>query len=63
MRNNYVLSSGQINFKNTDQTSAYSCVVIKDGEFHNLTEPLREQLIKKLQSLSPEPEINFEDML
>ena len=46
---NYKLKSGQINFENLDNPGAYSCVVIKNGEFHNLTDDLRRLLLNALQ--------------
>lgn len=45
----YKLKSGQINFENQDYTGSYACVVIKNGEFFNMTEDLRLQLISALQ--------------
>ena len=43
------LKSGQINFESVENSGAYACVVIKNGEFFNLTDDLRQQLIDALQ--------------
>ena len=60
---NYTLKSGQINFQNNDQPGAYSCVVIKDGKFHNLTDDLRKILIDLLQKEGDAPATSsLEDM-
>lgn len=58
----YELKTGQINFENTDHPGAYVCVVIKKGEFHNLSEPLRVMLIEKLQRPVPPAVTSAEDM-
>lgn len=60
----YTLKSGQINFESEQHSGSYVCVVIKDGQFHNLTEDLRDQLTELLQAPNgPEKqEINIEDM-
>lgn len=58
----YCLKSGQINFENLDNRGAYACVVIKNGEFHNLTDELRDMLIKKLQSPPRAETTSIEDM-
>lgn len=47
---NYTLKTGQINFLDNDNRGAYACVVIKDGEFFNLTDELRQILIDKLST-------------
>lgn len=49
---NYELKSGQINFENVSNRGSYSCVVIKNGVFHNLTDQHRKQLIEALQQPS-----------
>lgn len=58
------LKSGQINFENESHPGAFACVVIKDGEFYNLTSELRQQLVKKLQGhdCNKKPEPSLEDM-
>lgn len=48
----YKLKTGQINFESLDNPGAYACVVIKNGVFHNLSDPLRQILIKALQQPS-----------
>ncbi len=65
----YTLKSGQINFESNENSGAYACVVIRDGQFYNLTESLRTQLIGLLQPpngperQNPEKqEIDVEDM-
>ena len=66
MSTNYRLKSGQINFENTQHSGSYSCVVIKDGVFYNMTEDLRQMLLSALQAPNgPEPQkdaMNIEDM-
>lgn len=55
------LKSGQINFENQDHPGAFSCVVIKNGVFHNITDEFKDVLIKALQE--PEKEIiSIDDM-
>ena len=61
------LWSGQINYKCLDNTSAYCCIVIRDGVFHNLSEDQRLDLIKHLESLGkkssiPANKVDLEDM-
>lgn len=58
----YKLKSGQINFESLGNANAYSCVVIKNGEFHNLTEDLRLMLIDALQSPKRAETTTLEDM-
>jgi hypothetical protein len=63
MIKNYKLKTGQINFESLATPGAYSCVVIKDGEFYNLNDETREILINKLQSPGrAAPTTNIEDM-
>lgn len=64
MSKNYRLKSGQINFESTVHSGSYSCVVIKDGVFHNMTEDLRQMLLDALQAPNgPENvEISIDDM-
>lgn len=64
MLTNRVLTSGQINYQSTENKGAYSCVVIKNGQFFNMTEDIRQDLIKRLQDFSPvaEQPIDLEDM-
>lgn len=47
------LSSGQINYQDNDNKAAFTVIVIKNGEFHNMTEPIRLDLIERLQALAP----------
>ena len=64
MSDEYKLKSGQINFENQGNIGAFTCVVIRDGRFHNLTSELRMQLVKILQAhdcSEPEPP-TIEDM-
>ena len=65
------LKSGQINYENTEQKGAYSCIVIRDGVFHNLSESQRLDLISILQDCSPtakkdeldnDLDVDFDDM-
>lgn len=57
------LKSGQINYESLDNKGAFSCIVIRDGVFHNLTEDLRLDLIKQLQNAAPKQEvIDIDDM-
>jgi hypothetical protein len=49
LSNRYELKTGQINFESVQNRGGYACVVIKDGEFHNLNDELRQMLIDKLQ--------------
>lgn len=63
----YRLKTGQINFESLDNPGAYSCVVIKNGEFFNLTDNLRDMLIDALQSpqragTAKSESTNLEDM-
>lgn len=61
----YRLKSGQINYESTDTAGVYSCIVIRDGIFHNLSEDQRIDLIKQLENLAPKKEqvlIDLEDM-
>lgn len=55
----YRLKSGQINFESIRNPGSYNCVVIKNGEFFNLTDDLRQQLIDKLQN---QTSVSMEDM-
>jgi len=52
MSSRYTLKSGQINFESNENKGAYACVVIKDGEFFNLTDDLRRMLLDALQAPS-----------
>jgi hypothetical protein len=61
MSKNYRLKSGQINFESTVHSGSYSCVVIKDGKFFNLTDQLRSLLLEALNGPETE-EMNIEDM-
>lgn len=60
----YELKTGQINFENTNNRGAYACIVIKNGVFHNMTEPLRELLLEALQKPKQplRAETSIEDM-
>lgn len=58
----YKLKTGQINFESLDNPGAYACVVIKDGQFHNLSDDLRRMLIDKLQQPQRAETTNLEDM-
>lgn len=58
MTDNYVLTSGQINFQSNNNKNAYSCVVIKNGVFYNMTDEHRELIIRALDK----KEINLDDM-
>lgn len=49
MSSRYTLKSGQINFESNENKGAYACVVIKDGEFFNLTDDLRRMILDALQ--------------
>lgn len=59
MANEYLLKTGQINLASQSNPGSYYCVVIKNGEFHNLTEEIRQHLIEKLQ---PKKINTLEDM-
>jgi len=58
------LKSGQINYESLTDRGAFSCIVIRDGVFHNLSEEQRLDLIKILQSQAPnaKPDVDLEDM-
>lgn len=59
----YKLKSGQINYESQENKGAYSCIVIRDGVFHNLSEDLRLDLIKHLQNAGQKQEpIDIDDM-
>ncbi len=61
----YKLKSGQINYESLDNQGAYSCIVIRDGVFHNLSEDQRLDLINHLESLAAPNEqitIDLDDM-
>lgn len=60
----YKLKSGQINYEDENQPGCYSCIVIREGVFHNLLEEQRLDLIKILQSQGTEPklDIDLDDM-
>jgi hypothetical protein len=58
----YKLKTGQINFESLDNPGAYSCIVIKDGQFYNLSEDLRQMLIEKLQQPQRAETTSLEDM-
>lgn len=66
MKERFKLKTGQINFESTTNPGAYSCVVIKNGVFQNLTEELRKILIDKLQPttgpVTTDDVMNAEDM-
>ena len=63
MNDRYELKTGQINFENTNNPGAYACVVIKNGEFVNLTDDLHRMLITKLQQpVRAVPTPDIEDM-
>ena len=49
MSRNYKLKSGQINFENQDHSGSYSCVVIKDGVFHNMNANLLKLLEQAIE--------------
>lgn len=61
MKQQYKLKSGQINFENVNQPGAYSCVVIRDGEIHNMTDDLRQLLLAALNQ-KPEITVDLESM-
>ena len=50
MSDRYKLQSGQINFKSLDNTNSYSCIVIKDGVFYNMTDDLKKMLIAAINA-------------
>lgn len=57
------LKSGQINYESLNNKGAFSCIVIRDGVFHNMTEDIRLDLIKQLQNAAPKQEvIDIDDM-
>lgn len=57
------LKSGQINYESLENRGSYSCIVIKDGVFHNLSEDIRLDLIKQLQNAGQRQEvIDIDDM-
>ena len=63
MATKYKLKSGQINYESQENKGAYSCVVIRDGVFHNLSEEIRLDLIKQLQNAGQKQEaIDIDDM-
>lgn len=59
-----ILTSGQINYQDTDNKAAYAVVVIKDGKFHNMSEEIRLDLIERLQKSAPivQQPVDLEDM-
>lgn len=59
----YKLKSGQINFEKTDQPGSYSCVVIKNGEIHNMTHELREILLKELGAKCDLKDTSIDDLM
>lgn len=63
----YRLKSGQINYESLENKGAYSCIVIRDGVIHNMTEDVRLDLIRVLESYAPntqqaKPSVDLEDM-
>lgn len=61
----YRLKSGQINYESLDNKGAYSCIVIRDGVIHNMSEDMRLDLIRVLESYAPnkqQPVVDLEDM-
>lgn len=63
MATKYKLKSGQINYESQENKGAYSCIVIRDGVFHNLSEEIRLDLIKQLENAGKKQEpIDIEDM-
>lgn len=64
MTTEYKLKSGQINYESQKNRGSFSCIVIRDGVFHNLSEEQRIDLIKILESQVPhsETDIDLEDM-
>lgn len=52
----YKLKSGQINFENVNQPGAYSCVVIRDGQIHNLTDDLKKLLLNAINGENTQKE-------
>lgn len=62
MKGDYTLRSGQINFQDNENRGAYACVVIKNGEFYNLTDDLRQILLTALQKPEETKTTNLEDM-
>lgn len=64
MPGSYKLRSGQINYENQANPGSYACVIIRNGEFLNLSEDMRLDLINRLQSIGKMQEtVNLEDML
>lgn len=61
MSDKYKLASGQINFKSLDNTNSYSCIVIKDGVFYNMTPDLKKILLDAINA-PPRAETTVEDM-
>ena len=53
----YKLKSGQINFEKVDQPGAYSCIVIRNCKFFNMTEDTKQLLLEALSGNDPEKEI------
>jgi hypothetical protein len=58
------LTSGQINYQDNDNKAAYTVIVIKNGEFHNMSEEIRLDLIERLQKSAPivQQPVDLEDM-
>lgn len=55
------LKSGQLNYENPDSKGVFTCIVVRDGVFHNLSEDQRLDLIKILQAQG-EKEIDLREM-
>lgn len=63
----YKLKSGQINYESQENKGAYSCIVIRDGVIHNMSEDVRLDLIRILESYAPDKAqsketVDLEDM-
>lgn len=58
------LKSGQINYESLTNPGAFSCIIIRNGVFYNLSEEQRLDLIKILESQASvvKPDIDLEDM-
>lgn len=64
---NHKLKSGQINYESLKNKGAYSCIVIRDGVIHNMSEDIRLDLIRVLESYAPNTKqptktVDLEDM-
>lgn len=62
MSDKYKLASGQINFKSLDNSNSYSCIVIKDGVFYNMTDDLKKMLLAAINAPPRAETTDLEDM-